>query len=91
MKKIISKTRTMKNIKIYLLAIVGLSISSCIDNNNKDNNSGAKASESDYIQDAPTTNETRDDMEEKLDTVNSEKRVPNDPVERASKGNAASK
>jgi hypothetical protein len=57
----------MKNVKIYLIGLLGLLLCSCIDNNNKDNNSGAKATESDYTQDAPTYNETRDDVEAQMD------------------------
>lgn len=76
--------------KIYMLLSIALSICSCIDNNNKDNDSGAKATESDYQTDAPTYNETEKDMEEQLDTISTDRRVPKDPVERASKGNASS-
>ena len=81
----------MKNVKIFLLGFMGLSLFSCVDNNNKDNNSGAKTTESDYRQDAPTFSEDQNDMEKKLDTVDNDKRIPKDPVEIKSKGNAATK
>lgn len=81
----------MKTLKIYLLCITATIMASCIDNNNKDNTTGAKNSETDYTQDAPTYNETQNDMEEKLDTVSTDKRIPEDAVERSSKGNTSSK
>jgi hypothetical protein len=82
--------------KIILVAVSGTVLltaaNSCIDNNNKDNNgSQGQNQDSNYENQAPTYNTTEDDMEEKLDTVSTDKRVPKDPVEVKSKDNAASK
>lgn len=72
-----------------LSILLPVSLSSCIDNNNKDNGQGRK--ESNYENEAPTYNKTRDDILESSDTVAAGKRIPKDPVEVKSKGNAASK
>lgn len=72
--------------------IVMIIAQSCIDNNNRDNDgSEGRNRDSDYRQDAPTYNETRDDVEKSIDTVSTEKRIPKDTVEINSKGNASSK
>lgn len=82
--------------KFILAAVLGsvtlLSMQSCIDNNNKnDNGQDGTPNETNYEEQAPTYNKTRDDIEESKDTVVESKRVPIDPVERKSKGNASSK
>ncbi|PZR22612.1 MAG: hypothetical protein DI539_05155 [Flavobacterium psychrophilum] len=75
-----------------LAALIMISAQSCIDNNNRDNKeSQGRNRESDYRQDAPTYNKTRDDTEENMDTVSTETRIPKDTVEIKSKGNASSK
>lgn len=81
--------------RIILAAILGtlliITLGSCINNNNKDNNeSQGRTHESDYENEAPTYNKTRDDMEERTDTISNEKRIPKDSVEIKSKGNASS-
>ena len=64
---------------------------SSIDNNNRDNEgSQGRSHDSDYRQDAPTFNKTRDDLEKSVDTISTEKRIPKDSVEIKSKGNASS-
>jgi hypothetical protein len=74
------------------LSLVLASITiACIDNNNKDNNTGAKNQDSDYREEAPTYNKTEDEVTKSMDTVAAEKRIPKDSVERKSKGNAAIK
>jgi hypothetical protein len=70
------------------------SLTACIDNNNKDNDGQVSGNpqESDYGQEAPTYNKSREDIEDSTATgASSDKRIPKDPVERQSKGNAASK
>jgi len=82
--------------KFILNAFVGsvilLCMQSCIDNNNKNGGGQDGApNETNYEQQAPTYNKTREDVEDATDTVVESKRVPKDPVERKSKGNASSK
>lgn len=72
-----------------LIAVAFLSLASCIGNNNKDNKSGS-SHDSDYENEAPTYNKTREET-----TIDSSaatgKRIPKDTVEIKSKGNASSK
>lgn len=82
--------RTSTLIRSSIICTLLLTLSSCIDNNNKDNGQQGQK-DSNYENEAPTYNKTRDDIEQASDTVTTEKRVPKDPVEIKSKGNAASK
>jgi hypothetical protein len=88
------KQNIMKTRQFILTAALGiiLTLSSCIDNNNKDNDSSqGDQNETDYENEAPTYNKTSNDMQEDgSDTTATKKRIPKDPVERQSKGNAAS-
>lgn len=69
-------------------------LTGCMNNNNKNNDGqgSGNSQESNNGQDATTYNKTRDDMN--ADSTNtgssSDRRVPQDPVERQTKGNAAS-
>ena len=80
--------------KSFFLCLMGAMLfsgmTSCIDNNNKDKGAQGQK-DSNYENQAPTYNNTRDDIEQNSDTVAAEKRIPKDPVEVKSKGNAASK
>lgn len=82
--------RTSTLIRSSFIGALLLTLGSCIDNNNKDNGQQGQK-DSNYENEAPTYNKTRDDIEQAGDTATTEKRVPKDPVEIKSKGNAASK
>jgi len=77
-------------ITVSALFLFAFTVNSCIEHNKNSNNDPQNGQESDYRNDPPTYNRTREDMEEALDTASSDKRIPKDSVEINSKGNASS-
>ena len=62
-------------VKLFMLCALAFTIFSCIDNNNTNNggNQTGESQESDYEEQAPTYNKTRDDIEASNDSIASAK------------------
>ena len=89
-KKTIQMRTKNFNSSAFAATLIAFSLNSCIDNNNKDDGRHDQ-NDSNYENEAPTYNKAEDDIQKNGDTLTSDKRVPKDPVEIQSKGNASSK